>query len=183
MKKLFVVLFVAALTMLMAGSASADWNSGYPYFYEDGLGNSFNQLAMFRISDSQSYLPSGSYFATPFVTNLNSGWWNYSPSSSVAYAFGPSTLGTTYETFNFTGSPSDGADFLSMVSNGEQVIYRQRLTYNGSSWSYPIIDETEWNRLGGGSPINPNTVPEPVSMTLFLIGGATLAAKRLSGKK
>ena len=176
MKKIFVVMFVAALTILASATAQADWSwSGYEDGNWGGL-QPYDQIGVF--------VKSGDQFSIPTFTGLSNSFQNFADAntSTTAYAFGPTVTGNTSYTLNFTGSDNFSV-LLYQVSLGSSVVGRGIWTFTsggGVSGSTGEYTDAQWVALGGKAPV---AVPEPVSTVLFLLGGATLAVRRVYKSK
>jgi hypothetical protein len=169
MRKFFVVLFVAILTMFAAGNAFAWTWSGYENADFGGI-KTYDQIDL--------VWKSGDTLSNPTFTGLSGDWKNWDGNTStVAAAFGSATSGNTFYTLNFTGSNQTSTIFY-QISLDSVVQGRGIFTLgSGSIVSGSIFTGTdaEWKALGGSSPV---VTPEPVSSVLFLTGGAALFLRR-----
>ncbi|MDD5546101.1 MAG: hypothetical protein PHO67_02925 [Candidatus Omnitrophica bacterium] len=180
MKKIFVVIFVAALTMLAAGTASAStWNQLFQQSsteqYQGHNVGAFDQMQIFWQADDT--------FATPTFTNFtDSNWQNFTVSSTEAYAIGPDSDWLRFYLNFDNAEPARATQFLYQTSLNGQVVQRQILTYTEADWwTWPefIGSDQNWHDLGGGDPV---AIPEPVASILFVAGGSMLLLRRM-GKK
>ncbi len=178
-----IAFLVIALSILgIAGTASADttWNQLFQQSstetYQGAPVGTFDQIDIFW--------QSGDKFSAPAFTGFTvAGWTNTNISSTEAYGAGPdSNFLQFYLNFNNVTPPA-GAVFLTQTSLDGQVVQRQTLTYSAlNGWTWPQFegDNKAWTDAGGTGPL---AVPEPVSTVLFLLGGATLAVRRVYKSK
>lgn len=175
MARLMAALLTAGFLTTTA-VASADWSwTGY----EDGLWGEYDQIDLYYVD--------GDLLNIPTFTGMSGGWQNYGDvnTPTMAVAYGPASTGITNYTLNFFAydyPPSEGFSvLLYQVALGTTVVGRAAYQFesNGNIYGGLISDEL-WYECGGGEPLQlPNAVPEPVSTTLFILGGATLAVRRL----
>jgi len=182
MARLMAALLTAGFLMTTA-VASADWSwTGY----EDGLWGEYDQIDLYYVEGDLLNTPD----YTPAFTDLSGGWQNWDDVNTfnMAVAYGPATSGVTNYTLNFFAydyPPSAGYSvLLYQVALGTTVVGRAAYQFEPNGNIYGgLISDALWYECGGGEPLQlPSAVPEPISTTLFILGGATMAIRKLRRK-
>ena len=128
----------------------------------------YNSVAGYSAANVSAYSTSADYKGTSDIWKENGLTWNNAP--------GVGTLATTTTVGSSTGWYSWDVTSLAQSAVGGKLYLE--LTSDGTSHVYEARENT-----GGYTPyLSVTAVPEPVSMTLFLVGVVPLAVKRLRRK-
>ncbi len=123
----------------------------------------------------------GSKFTTSplALSGFTSGSWDVSTIGDME-AFAQSSGTTNYSDF-FINFKYDAdplvTSFYYGVFRGDSLIQSQHFTYDGAQWLTDSVNRTTFQTKAA------QVVPEPISSTLFLLGGAVLGIKKLREKK
>ncbi len=128
----------------------------------------YNSVAGYSAANVSAYSTSADYKGTSNIWTENGLTWNNAPGVGTLAStttVGSSTGWYSWDVTSLAQSAVDGKLYLELTSDGASHVYEAR------------------ENTGGYTPyLSVTAVPEPVSMTLFLVGVVPLAVRKLRRK-
>jgi len=151
-------------------SSSETWDIGAPPYPPIGQ---FNGIGIFWDTGSKFTINPAP------LSGFTTGSWaiDSTVTDTKAFAKSSSLMDNTDFFINFKADSGPlTTSFYYGAFRGNIPIQGQHFSFEGQSWSSYFVDRETFNRIAG-------VVPEPISLTLFLLGGAALVIRTLHKRK